>query len=72
MVRTPVERSHEAVEDGWSGWALKIPVERMKGRRPSVVPLPSAVASIVNGRRTLPSDSPYVFSVPGRKTPFAG
>jgi integrase len=62
----------EVVEDGWAGWALKLPAERMKGGRPTVVPLPAAVAAIVNGRKKLTGGSAYVFSVSGRETPFAG
>jgi integrase len=62
----------EVVEDGWAGWALKLPAERMKGKRPAVVPLPSAIASIVNERRRLIGKSDFVFSVPGSRKPFAG
>jgi integrase len=62
----------EIVEDGWAGWALKLPAERMKGRRPAVVPLPHRVVAIINERRKLTGESGFVFSVPGCRTPFAG
>lgn len=62
----------EIAEDGWAGWALKIPESRMKGRRPAVVPLPKRVADILKARKKLISDSEYVFSVPGSERPFAG
>ena len=62
----------QVVEDGWRGWALKIPAERMKGRRPAVVPLPSQVVAILDSRRKLTGSSDYVFSVPGSTKPFAG
>ena len=62
----------EVVEDGWSGWALKLPAERMKGRRPATVPLPPAVVDILKARRMLTGRSGYVFSVPGKHKPFAG
>ena len=62
----------QVVEDGWRGWALKIPATRMKGRRLAVVPLPSQVIGIIEARRRLTGRSDYVFSVPGRNTPFAG
>lgn len=62
----------QVVEDGWRGWALKIPAERMKGRRRAVVPLPSQVVAIIEQRRKLTGASEYVFSVPGSTRPFAG
>jgi integrase len=62
----------QVVEDGWRGWALKIPAERMKGKRPAVVPLPSQAVAILEARRKLTGSSDYVFSVPGSKKPFAG
>lgn len=82
MVAVPLRREEwtalrwsevrEVVEDGWSGWALKLPAERMKGRRPATVPLPAVVVDILNARRRLTGRSGYVFSVPGRDKPFAG
>jgi integrase len=82
MVAVPLRREEwtslrwsefrQVVEDGWRGWALKIPAARMKGRRPAVVPLPSQVATIIEQRRKLTGASEYVFSVPGSTTPFAG
>jgi integrase len=58
--------------DGWKGTALQIPAARMKGRRPAVVPLSSTVIKILKARHKLTGRSTYVFSVPGRDTPFAG
>ena len=62
----------EVVEDGWRGWALKIPAARMKGRREAVVPLPRQVVTILEDRRRLTGNSDYVFAVPGRNAPFGG
>lgn len=62
----------EIAEDGWAGWALKIPATRMKGGRLAVVPLPTPIAGLLHARRRLTGGSDYVFSVPGTATPFAG
>jgi integrase len=62
----------EIVEDGWSGLALKLPAERMKGRRLAVVPLPRQVAALLNERKKITGKSDFVFSVPGSTSPFAG
>jgi integrase len=82
MVAVPLRREEwtqlrwsefrQVVEDGWRGWALKIPADRMKGRRPAVVPLPPQIIAIIEGRRRMTGGSEYVFSVPGSLTPFAG
>src|SRR5262249_19399687 len=42
---------NEIVEDGWRGWALKIPAARMKGRRPAVGPLPSQIVAHLHDPR---------------------
>src|ERR1051326_8731704 len=44
----------------------------MKGRRPAVVPLPKQIVAILEHRRRLTGKSDYIFSVPGRNTPFSG
>ena len=62
----------QVVEDGWRGWALKISADRMKGGRPAVVPLPDQIVGLLESRRRMTGRSDYVFSVPGRNTPFAG
>ena len=62
----------QVVEDGWRGWALKLPAEQLKGGRAAVVPLPSQVVAIIEGQRRITGGSDFVFSVPGRNTPFAG
>jgi integrase len=62
----------QVVEDGWRGWALKIPAERMKGGRPAVVPLPRQLAELLEARRRITGAGGYVFAVPGRNAPFAG
>lgn len=58
--------------DGWKGAALRLPAARMKGRRPAIVPLPSAAADILEARRKLTGKDEHVFAVPGRDTAFAG
>ncbi len=58
--------------DGWKGTALLIPAARMKGRRPAIVPLPSAVIDILKSRHKLTGRSKHVFSVPGKDSSFAG
>lgn len=58
--------------DGWSGAALCIPAERMKGRRPAIVPLPSQAVEILAARRKVTGRGKYVFAVAGREHPFAG
>ncbi|HEY3909915.1 MAG TPA: integrase arm-type DNA-binding domain-containing protein [Stellaceae bacterium] len=62
----------QIVEDGWRGWALKLPAERMKGRRAAVVPLPTQAVAIIEDQRRITGGSDFVFSVPGRNAPFAG
>ena len=62
----------QVVEDGWRGWALKLPAERMKGRRAAVVPLPGQAVAIIEDQRRITGSSDFVFSVPGRNAPFAG
>ena len=66
------ELRQDFTADGWTGNALNIPATRMKGRRPAVVPLSPAVVEILKRRHKLTGQSPYVFSVPGRDTAFAG
>jgi integrase len=62
----------QVVEDGWRGWALKISAARMKGGRPAVVPLPTQIVELLEARRKITGRGKFVFTVPGRDTPFAG
>ncbi|WP_270934307.1 tyrosine-type recombinase/integrase [Falsiroseomonas oryzae] len=60
------------VADGWTGAALRIGAERMKGRRPATVPLPARALDILAERRKLTGKGKHIFAVPGRDKPFAG
>jgi integrase len=60
------------VDDGWSGTALVIGADRLKGKRPAVVPLSSQAAALIEGRRALTGSVRFVFAVPGHDTPFRG
>jgi integrase len=62
----------QTVEDGWRGWALKIPASRMKGGRPATIPLPRQVIELLEERRRVTGRGEYVFCVPGHDKPFAG
>jgi integrase len=66
------EYEYSAVEDGYCGPLLRIASQRMKARRPAVVPLSREVAVILERRRCYTGSSPYVFSVPGAITSFGG
>lgn len=66
------ERRDNFIADGWTGPALALPADRMKGRRPATVPLPATAAEILDARRKLTSTGKYVFAVPGREEAFAG
>lgn len=58
--------------DGWSGAALCIPAERMKGRRPAIVPLPPQAVEILAARRKVTGRGKHVFAVAGRESAFSG
>lgn len=60
------------VADGWTGAALVIPAARMKGKRTAIVPLSTKALEIIKARERTTGQGPYVFSVAGRETPFAG
>lgn len=63
----------EAVlEGGWSGLALTVPAQRMKGKRPMTIPLPTQAQAILEQRRQLTNHAEFVFAVTGRQKPFAG
>jgi integrase len=66
------ERKETFTGDGWSGAALRLPADRMKGRRLAVVPLSTKAAEILDARHKITGHGKYVFAVPGRDTPFAG
>jgi integrase len=82
MVAVPLRREEwtqlrwsefrQTVEDGWKGWALKIPASRMKGGRPATVPLPRQIVELLEERRRVTGRSEFVFCVPGSDKPFAG
>jgi integrase len=61
----------QVVEDGWRGWALKIPASRMKGGRAATAPLPRQIVELLDQRR-VSGRSEFVFSVPGHDKAFAG
>lgn len=66
------EVHHAFTADGWRGAALVIPHTRMKGGRVAIAPLSTKVLEIIQSREGTTGQGPYVFSVPGRDTPFAG
>lgn len=66
------ERRVTFTADAWKGSALQLPADRMKGRRPAIVPLSAKATEILDERHKLTSRGKYVFAVPGRDTPFAG
>lgn len=66
-------RPGELRQARWSEFDLEkglwlIPAERMKGRRPHVVPLSSQAGAVLESLRPLTSDSEWVFPTPQSKT----
>lgn len=66
------ELREPVVVDGWRGPALCIGADRMKGRRPAVVPIPPQAVAILTARRELTGRARHVFAVPGHEAPFKG
>lgn len=60
-------RWDELSTDG-KNWTLRIPADRMKGKRPHAVPIPAAAKALLE---RLPHIGPYIFTATGT-TPFAG
>lgn len=66
-------RPGELRQAKWSEFDLEngswlIPAERMKGRRPHVVPLSTQAQAVIQSLRPLTSDSDWVFPTPQSKT----
>jgi len=58
--------------DGWTGAALQIGAERMKGRRPALVPLPPQAVALLAERKKRTGAGGHVFAIAGREKPFSG
>jgi integrase len=57
----------------FGGARLDLPASRMKGKRPHLVPLPSAAAEMLRDvARNRGNAGPYLFSVTSGQSPFAG
>lgn len=69
----PGDNVVSASADAFDKPRLDIPADRMKGRRPQVMPLPAEAVSLLRRVHAMRgADGPYVFSVSAGRTAYAG